>query len=81
MNQKIYTFQVFGGFLINLGSLSSWFSWIQYLSVFRYALNVSGCTIIASILVMVVLFNRHYIQMNWRIVFIVIGYSIKQMIA
>ncbi|XP_065906221.1 broad substrate specificity ATP-binding cassette transporter ABCG2-like isoform X2 [Dysidea avara] len=30
---------VFGGFLINLNSLSSWLSWIQYLSIFRYALN------------------------------------------
>ncbi|XP_065906226.1 broad substrate specificity ATP-binding cassette transporter ABCG2-like [Dysidea avara] len=34
-----FTQLVFGGFLINLNSLSSWLSWIQYLSIFRYALN------------------------------------------
>ena len=32
--------QVFAGFLINLNSLADWISWLQYLSIFRYALHV-----------------------------------------
>ncbi|XP_065906229.1 broad substrate specificity ATP-binding cassette transporter ABCG2-like [Dysidea avara] len=35
-----FVFQmVFGGFLLNLNTLGSWISWIQYLSIFRYSLN------------------------------------------
>ena len=36
-----FYFQIFGGFLVNLGSIGSWLNWLQYLSIFRYALNVS----------------------------------------
>ena len=37
----IFYFQIFGGFLVNLGSVGSWLNWLQYLSIFRFALNVS----------------------------------------
>jgi len=32
---------LFGGFLVNTGSLLKWLKWIRYLSIFRYGLNVS----------------------------------------
>ena len=33
--------QIFGGFLVNFNSVVDWLSWLQYISVFRYTLNVS----------------------------------------
>ena len=32
--------QVFGGVLVNLNSLLDWLSWIKYISIFRYAIEV-----------------------------------------
>ena len=32
--------QVFGGVLVNLNSLLNWLSWLKYLSIFRYAIEV-----------------------------------------
>ena len=32
---------LYGGFLVNTGSLLSWLKWLRYLSIFRYGLNVS----------------------------------------
>ena len=31
---------VFSGFLIDIGSIFNWLSWIQWISAFRYSLNV-----------------------------------------
>jgi ATP-binding cassette subfamily G (WHITE) protein 2 len=31
---------IFGGLLINIASLPTWLRWLQYLSVFRYSLNM-----------------------------------------
>ena len=33
--------QIFGGFLVNLSTMSDWLVRIKYLSLFRYSLNVS----------------------------------------
>ena len=30
------SFQVFGGFLINLNSMTPWLSWLRYFSIFHY---------------------------------------------
>ena len=32
--------QIFSGFLKNLRSIDDWISWLQYLSIIRYAINV-----------------------------------------
>jgi len=32
---------LFGGFLVNTGSLLDWLEWIKYISIFRYGINVS----------------------------------------
>ena len=32
---------LFGGFLVNTGSLLVWLEWIKYVSIFRYGINVS----------------------------------------
>jgi len=32
--------QVFGGLLVNVGTLGKWLSWMQYLSCARYSINV-----------------------------------------
>ena len=32
---------LFGGFLVNIGSLLDWLEWIKYVSIFRYGINVS----------------------------------------
>ena len=34
--------QIFSGFLKNLRSIDDWISWLQYLSIIRYAINVCG---------------------------------------
>jgi len=34
-------FQLFGGFLIGLSSLPEWIQWMKYISLFRYAIEVS----------------------------------------
>jgi len=34
--------QVFGGLLVNVGTLGRWLNWMQYLSCARYSINV--CT-------------------------------------
>ena len=33
--------QLFSGLLVNLSTMGDWLSWIRYLSIFRYSLNVS----------------------------------------
>lgn len=33
--------QLFSGLLVNFSSIGDWLSWIRYLSIFRYSLNVS----------------------------------------
>ncbi|EDO42968.1 predicted protein [Nematostella vectensis] len=33
---------VFSGVLVNLGSVGAWLSWIKYISIFRYAVEVRG---------------------------------------
>ena len=33
---------MFAGFLRNLKSIDGWIAWMEYLSMFRYALNVSN---------------------------------------
>lgn len=37
----LFYFQIFGGVLVNISSLPEWIQWIQYLSLFRYTINVS----------------------------------------
>ena len=34
--------QVFSGVLLNLGSVGKWLSWVKYISIFRYAIEVSS---------------------------------------
>lgn len=36
------SFQVFGGFLVDLNSMLSWLSWLKWFSIFKYGLDVSG---------------------------------------
>jgi len=36
----VYGGQIFGGLLVNVGSLGTWLSWMQYLSCARYSINV-----------------------------------------
>jgi len=31
---------LFGGFLVNTGTLLDWLEWIKYISIFRYGTNV-----------------------------------------
>ena len=44
-NLYAYCLQVFTGFLININSLGAWILWLQYISIFRYALHVCIATI------------------------------------
>ena len=37
----IFCWQLFSGLLVNLSTMGDWLSWIRYLSIFRYSLNVS----------------------------------------
>uniref|UniRef100_H2Z7L9 ABC transporter domain-containing protein n=1 Tax=Ciona savignyi TaxID=51511 RepID=H2Z7L9_CIOSA len=32
---------LFGGFLVNIGTLLDWLEWVKYVSIFRYGINVS----------------------------------------
>jgi len=40
---------MFAGFLKNLRTIDDWLSWLEYLSMFRYSLNVSIEIVIARI--------------------------------
>ena len=37
-----FLLQLFGGFLIGLSSLPVWINWMKYISIFRYAIEVSS---------------------------------------
>lgn len=57
-----FLLQVFGGVLVNLNSVLDWLSWIKYISIFRYAIEVIQLTLYSSFRIKVVQFYTPIIK-------------------